>query len=63
MTLTPEDFCPSVDAVTLLQFRSEALQAWRNAPPTQKGDWLNEYGLISDLPEQSGAGPIKLGVP
>jgi hypothetical protein len=52
-----------VDAVTLLQFRSEALQAWRNAPPTQKGDWLNEYGLISDLLEQSGAGPIKLGVP
>jgi hypothetical protein len=63
MTLTAKDFCPNVDALTLLQFRSEAFQTWREAPANQDATWLDEYGLIADLLEQAGGGPIKLLAP
>jgi hypothetical protein len=61
MTLTLEEFCPPVDALTLLQFRSDAYQAWVNAPSQQDAGWLMEYKLINDLLELAGAGPVKLG--
>jgi hypothetical protein len=60
MTLKVIEFCPSVDALTLLQFRSEAFQAWRDAPLHQDDGWRQNHSLITDLLEQAGAGPVRL---
>ena len=59
MLLKLRDFCPPVDAVTLLQFRSDAYQAWMDSPPHQN-EWLNEYRLIGDLLDLACAGPVVL---
>jgi hypothetical protein len=63
MTMTLKDFCPPADALTLLQFRSEAFQAWQGAPHQQGDIWLKEHGLITELLEQASAGPVKLDLP
>jgi hypothetical protein len=60
MTSTITQFCPSVDALTLLQLRSEALHAWREAPAHQKDGWRQNQELIAALLEQAGSGPVKL---
>jgi hypothetical protein len=60
MILTAAEFCPSVDALTLLQFRSEAFQAWMAAPSHQDDEWRQAYGLISALLEDAKAGPVSL---
>ena len=59
MMLKLRDFCPPVDAVTLLQFRGDAYQAWMGAPPHQN-DWLNEYKMIGDLLDLASIGPVVL---
>jgi len=62
MTPTLTDFCPSVDALTLLQFRSEALQALRAAPSHQQDQWRQAHALIAALLAKTGAGPVRLEV-
>jgi len=61
MSLKLIEFCPPVDAVTLLQFRADAYQAMDWAPQNQK-HWSDEYNLIGKLLEQAGSGPVKLEV-
>jgi hypothetical protein len=62
MTPTLTDFCPSVDALTLLQFRSEALQALRTGPSHQEHQWREAHALITVLLARAAAGPVKLEV-
>ena len=61
MILKLIDFCPPVDALTLLQFRSDAFQAWCTAPDHQN-QWRAEYMLISELLGEAANGPVKLNV-
>jgi hypothetical protein len=60
MTTTVTAFCPSVDALTLLQLRSEAFQAWMAAPSHQEDTWRRAYALTSVLLAQASAGPVRL---
>jgi hypothetical protein len=61
MSLKLIEFCPPIDAETLLQFRGDAYQAMQRAPLNQK-HWVEEYALIGKLLEQAGAGPLRLDV-
>jgi len=61
MMLKLIDFCPPVDALTLLQFRSDALRAWCTAPDHQT-EWRAEHLLISELLGQAANGPVKLNL-
>lgn len=62
MTLKTLEFCPAVDAVTLLQFRTEAFLAWLDAPSHQDDTWLQEYREIADMVDRSCGGPVRLKV-
>ena len=59
MTLKLIDFCPPVDELTLLQFKSDAFQAWCGAPDHQS-QWRAEYLLINELLGEASGGPVKL---
>lgn len=59
MTLKLIDFCPPVDVLTLLQFRSDTFRAWCAAPDHQR-QWSAEYRLISELLCEACNGPVKL---
>jgi hypothetical protein len=61
MMLKSIDFCPPVDALTLLQFRSDAYQAWCRAPRHQN-HWLTEYLLIGELLDQAADHPVSLNL-
>ncbi|MBV8682025.1 MAG: hypothetical protein JO111_04060 [Caulobacteraceae bacterium] len=62
MTLNLESICPTVDPITLLQFRSDALQTWTEAPLNQREFWLKDFRFLGELLEKSAAGPVELGL-
>lgn len=62
MTRKLIDFCPPVDALTLLQFRSDTFRAWCAAPDHQS-QWRVEYRLISELLCETRYGPVRLMTP
>ena len=49
MTLKVDDFCPSLDAMTLLEFRNDAFQAWMDAPGHQHPSWVGYYRRLARL--------------
>ncbi|HEY2049554.1 MAG TPA: hypothetical protein VGH03_09435 [Caulobacteraceae bacterium] len=49
MLLKSQDFCPPLDATTLLEFRSDAYQACAKAPDNQQASWLAYYRQLSCL--------------
>ena len=57
-----QEFCPIVDALTLVQFQNDALQAWMICPSTQDEYWLREYGALTDLLARASAGPVELNL-
>jgi hypothetical protein len=61
MMLKSIDFCPPVDALTLLQFRSDTFWAWCTAPDHQS-QWREEYLLIGQLLGETCNGPVKLNL-
>jgi hypothetical protein len=61
MILKSIDFCPPVDALTLLQFRTDAFRAW-GAAPSHQNHWRAEYLLISQLLSEAANGPVKLSL-
>ena len=61
MMLKLIDFCPPVDALTLLQFRSDAFRAWCTAPDHQT-EWRAAHQLIGELLQQAANGPVKLNL-
>lgn len=49
MALKLQEFCPPVDAMTLLEFRNDAFQAWMDAPGHQHASWVGYYRRLARL--------------
>jgi hypothetical protein len=57
-----KELCPTIDALTLVRFQTDALQAWMVGPSNQDEYWLREYSAITNLLAESDAGPIELNL-
>ncbi|MBV8684443.1 MAG: hypothetical protein JO111_16320 [Caulobacteraceae bacterium] len=55
MTLKVHDFCPPLDAMTLLEFRDDAFQAWVESPDHQNENWFGYYRRVARLLDHSRA--------
>ena len=49
MTLKVDDFCPPLDAMTLLEFRNDAFKAWIDSPAHQNSSWFGYYRRLAGL--------------
>ena len=56
------ELCPPVDALTLLQMRSDACLAIEEAPPSQKPYWAAQVRRIEELLALAAKGAVPLNI-